>query len=1070
MGCGSSTATGAAAVSNNGKRNFTAKNNTSSTSVASGAVTKPIRRANSTKITATAAHRLPDKGSANSNSNSNSNSSSGGKGRGKLANANAERSPLPVRCASGHGTQQGMSDIDEDDDFDVRSNNGDMMDCQPLSSGALSNGNVDMPNLATFCNEPQECFYCHNAAVTHMCEQCESFYLCDECMFNDTCEHDPTHPISAIHETQSNTSRTFGSGLVTVDGGASSIFYDPCVLCGRVILDVELVYLCDECNAVVCTNCFQKSGSSAHAHELKPFQRALRTNAASYALLSKSRNSGGNKVINDYVVVKQLGRGSYAKVNLVQHRRERTLYALKILRRSRMNKTRRGLSSKSGYDDDDVLREIAVMKFVSHPNLVKLKEVIDDVEAQKVYVIMEYCEKGPIYVHGNPPLPIEKVRKYGRDIISGLLHLHDEYLFHRDIKPANCLVDNNDVVKIADFGACCSQMKNANTDGTPAYTSPEQCLGTRVTGDVVDSWAFAVTLYQISHGYLPVCAENFAELRHSLLGTQPLEISPDIDKELHDVLSRMLEKDFSKRLLLRGAAKHPFFGMNVQEAPAIHAESREDGSGAPNEELYIQAMKSVLRGKRIGSDFHGTRAIRKINRNELNYNIAPFDYPSEEQSGSKLERNEDNNEYCNDENTKGNNNNNNEHVKTILQETSNNTQLFNADSLSPSNEIDALQVVSMILETQKEGKLEVTDILLNELPAFLSDAAPRTTEFRLSNNGIRSVTNIDFSHFNLLREVSITNNALTAFPVEVLAAPRLQKLDLSHNRIVDIPAAVNRSRMLERLSLHSNCIEHVGVDDAGNSVLSGRCLRHVRLSYNPLIHLPEALPTCPNLELVLDDAPVLVEEWEKVVFKVPNVFVVWNDIYPRQVHHTFPLFIASKNIHLYKMNFLNTIDIKHVVLLQIEKWLPLGVTERGEMEECIQRNTQETTENTFEQTRRAGRPPQRGVVPLDAAPLAHSLPPILQKYARQTLKSYFVIADASDDPLGGFIALRDHIAECARREERVLLFLEEKRMSRSSREIAIGAICAKLREHLGPETTVNTCYQMVLDAMRGLYG
>ncbi|ORC88815.1 protein kinase [Trypanosoma theileri] len=1060
MGCGSSVATTTPPVSNERTRTRNKKNSNSSsigfrTTVSSTTAMSPNPMASNE-------HRI-----SNRSSGSNSNN---GKTKGKLTNAQTEKYPVPARRTSGNSPHQVISDMDDDDDFDVRSANGDMLENRALSSGALSNGNVDMPNLATFYNEPQECFFCCSAAVTHMCEQCENLYICDECMFNDACVHDPTHAITGIHETQSNASRTFGSSLVTVDGGASSLFYDPCLVCGRVILDVELVYHCDECNVVVCGHCYQKSGAMVHEHELKSFQRAIRSNAASYALLSKSRNSEGNKVINDYVVVKQLGRGSYAKVNLVQHRRERALYALKILKRNRMNKSKRFLSPKSGSEDDDLLREIAVMKFVSHPNIVKLKEVIDDVEAQKVYVIMEYCEKGPIHVLGHPPLPLEKVRKYARDIISGLLYMHREYLFHRDIKPANCLVDGNDVVKIADFGTCSSQMKNANIDGTPAYSCPEQCLGLRVTGDVVDSWAFAVSLYQISHGYLPVRSGSYGELRNSLLGSAPIEISPKIDPQLRDVLSRMLEKDFSKRMLLRGAARHPFFGMSPQEVPALHEERCENGYGAPNKELYLRALKGVLRGKGLSSYFHGTRAIRKINRNEVNYNLSPSDDLIEEPSENKNNCNDGKN--GNDSNDKNRGNNNNNKNNNNDNNDINNMQEM-VECMSPPSEIDNLQVISMMLETQKQGKLEITDIVLHELPTFLSDAAPHTTEFRLSNNGISSVANLDFSLFSLLREVSITNNALTVFPIEVLAAQRLQKLDLSHNRIVDIPPAVNRARMLERLSLHSNCIKSVGTDKAKNSVFSGRCLRHVRLSCNPLLHLPEALSTCPNLELVLDDAPTLVEEWEHIVSKVPNVVVVWNDIYPRLVHSILPVYVASKNIHLYKLKILHTLNIQHVVLLQIEKWLPLGKTEGKEMERCVQRNTQETTTTTA-----AEAVPERArrvvscvdVMDIVSSSPTHNLPPILQKAAFETIKSYFVISEVPEDPLAGFIPLRNYVAERRRLNERVLFFLEEKRMSRSSRETAIGVICSTLQDHMGPETPVCKCYQMVMDAIRGLYG
>ncbi|PWU85044.1 putative protein kinase [Trypanosoma cruzi] len=166
----------------------------------------------------------------------------------------------------------------------------------------------------------------------------------------------------------------------------------------------------------------------------------------------------------------------------------------------------------------------------------------------------------------------------------------------------------------------------------------------------------------------------------------------------------------------------------------------------------------------------------------------------------------------------------------------------------------------MLLETLKKGNIKLIGRPLTEFPSFLTDASSTTTEIRLSNNGFSSVGRVSFSQFMLLREVSITK---TRSPASLLKSfpPRLRKLDLSNNRITDVPAEISKATILERLSLHNNRIRYVGMDESGRSVFSGRCMRHVRLSGNPLTHLPEALQTCPRLELVLDDLPVLVAEW-----------------------------------------------------------------------------------------------------------------------------------------------------------------------------------------------------------------
>ncbi|KAF8297035.1 putative Calcium/calmodulin-dependent protein kinase kinase [Trypanosoma cruzi] len=924
-----------------------------------------------------------------------------------------------------------------DDEFDVKSVN-DAEESRGNSSGALTSGDNEAPNLAVFFSKPQECFYCRTAAVTYECQYCEAFYVCDDCMCNENCVHDPTHPMSAIYELPSCCSRTCSSSVGTIDDGASSLFYDPCDVCGRVINDVELVYHCAECNAVICNGCFQANGGAVHEHEIKPFRRSIRSGTTGSALVNKSRNSEGNKVINDYVVVRLLGRGSYAKVNLVQHHRTLALYALKILRCNRTNKAKRALLGRAS-SGDDWLREIAVMKFVSHPNIVKLKEVIDDVEANKVYLIMEYCAKGPVHTAGEPPLPLEKVRKYSRDIMAGLLHFHGEYLFHRDIKPANCLVDDNDVVKIADFGASSSQMKNLSTEGTLAYSCPEQLSGERVPGNVVDSWAFALTVYQMAFGFLPIATESLSDLRVNLLNDQPINIPTDADPELRDVLSRMLEKHLSRRMLLQEAAYHPFFRMEGNMVPSPPSRAPGDDVNAGLNDLYARAMDMVTRGRGVEDCFHGVRAIRKLRRKAHTWDVNSMD-------------NEDSNSV----------DSGNPSPSPIVD---------TMDACHPyTSEADAFQVVSMLLETLKKGNIKLIGRPLTEFPSFLTDASSTTTEIRLSNNGFSSVGRVSFSQFMLLREVSITNNSLTSFPVEILSAPRLRKLDLSNNRITDVPAEISRATILERLSLHNNRIRYVGMDESGKSVFSGRCMRHVRLSGNPLTHLPEALQTCPRLELVLDDFPVLVAEWSHLLPEV-SVVVVWNDICPLRVCPDIPVLTSVKGMHLFSLAILETLSIRHVVLPHFGDWLPIGEVTAEDMEHVSQRVKGDEGElpDKFRrplQKSLANSTDDRG----STMPRMRFRPPILRRAACRYLYSYFIIGGTHYDENGGYLALLNYLQKCIKRGELVFLCFDEKKVTRAMRERIIGVLCELIQENSPNQLDVNECIQMVINATKGLYG
>ena len=100
----------------------------------------------------------------------------------------------------------------------------------------------------------------------------------------------------------------------------------------------------------------------------------------------------GNKVINSYEVLSEIGRGEHGKVKLGQNLENGTRVAVKIVPRF-SSKRRLG---KLGAPEDRVKKEVAILKKARHPNVVSLLEVIDDPNKKKVYIVLEYVEHGEI--------------------------------------------------------------------------------------------------------------------------------------------------------------------------------------------------------------------------------------------------------------------------------------------------------------------------------------------------------------------------------------------------------------------------------------------------------------------------------------------------------------------------------------------------------------------------------------------------------------------------------------------------------------------------------------------------
>eukprot|EP00804_Cyclotella_cryptica_P011324 CCRYP_016352-RA/>CCRYP_016352-RA protein AED:0.05 eAED:0.05 QI:125/1/1/1/1/1/5/313/824 len=121
---------------------------------------------------------------------------------------------------------------------------------------------------------------------------------------------------------------------------------------------------------------------------------------------------------------------------------------------------------------ENIEREIAMMKRLRHPNLVQLFEVIDSVESDKLYMVLEYVSLGEIlsHVEGTDMYKRTRYKKrvkgltpggyfdeknaalYFVDIMHGLAYLHRHEICHRDLKPENILLGANGIAKISDFG------------------------------------------------------------------------------------------------------------------------------------------------------------------------------------------------------------------------------------------------------------------------------------------------------------------------------------------------------------------------------------------------------------------------------------------------------------------------------------------------------------------------------------------------------------------------------------------------------------------------------------------
>jgi 5'-AMP-activated protein kinase catalytic alpha subunit len=151
-----------------------------------------------------------------------------------------------------------------------------------------------------------------------------------------------------------------------------------------------------------------------------------------------------------------------------------------------------------------------------------LYEIIDDPSLNKLYIITEVVKNGTLGERlAKRMLSTEEVRKHFRDLISALEYCHEiAGVIHRDIKPENILIDENDRVKLADFGVSFIMENGCDEITTKAgsnyFFSPEACKGSKYRGKGSDIWATGVTLYYMCMRQYPFVSSNFPDLYYKI--------------------------------------------------------------------------------------------------------------------------------------------------------------------------------------------------------------------------------------------------------------------------------------------------------------------------------------------------------------------------------------------------------------------------------------------------------------------------------------------------------------------------------------------------------------------------
>uniref|UniRef100_A0A3P9HVS0 Si:dkey-16p21.7 n=1 Tax=Oryzias latipes TaxID=8090 RepID=A0A3P9HVS0_ORYLA len=267
---------------------------------------------------------------------------------------------------------------------------------------------------------------------------------------------------------------------------------------------------------------------------------------------SKEVTTGqSNQYVGPYRLEKTLGKGQTGLVKLGVHCITGQKVAIKIVNREKLSES---VLTK-------VEREIAILKLIEHPHVLKLHDVYEN--NKYLYLVLEHVSGGELfdYLVKKGRLTPKEARKFFRQIISALDFCHSHSICHRDLKPENLLLDEKNNIRIADFGMASLQVGDSLLEtscGSPHYACPEVIRGEKYDGRRADVWSCGVILFALLVGALPFDHDNLRQLLEKVKSGvfhMPHFIPPDCQA----LLKGMIQVDPDKRLSLEAIQKHAWY-------------------------------------------------------------------------------------------------------------------------------------------------------------------------------------------------------------------------------------------------------------------------------------------------------------------------------------------------------------------------------------------------------------------------------------------------------------------------------------------------------------------------------
>ena len=298
-------------------------------------------------------------------------------------------------------------------------------------------------------------------------------------------------------------------------------------------------------------------------------EKSSKSNIENEDDLNKNINQPREK-IKDFVIIKEIGQGSFGSVFLVEKEKTKKNYALKVINKDFLSRTER---------TEEALIERLILSKCKHPSIVRLS--LSFQTKHKLFFVMEYCQ--------NKDLD-ELLRKFGTfepdlalqiicELVNVLDYLHNTMeISHNDLKPSNILLDSNFHIKLIDFST--AKVKDKIFDkskgdfiisdesvskdiiGTAEFISPEMVNQKITDYRTNDVWALGIIIYMLFNGESPFKDKNDFMTLDRVKECKFEYIKKDIPEDVVDLINNILIEDTNKRLNIKQIKEHKYFKNN----------------------------------------------------------------------------------------------------------------------------------------------------------------------------------------------------------------------------------------------------------------------------------------------------------------------------------------------------------------------------------------------------------------------------------------------------------------------------------------------------------------------------